>query len=56
MSRRSERRWLTPAEAAAILGVSKRTLTRWRAQGLQAPAWRRLSHRIVRYDARTIDA
>jgi excisionase family DNA binding protein len=49
----SERRWLKPDEVARLLGVSTRTLRRWREAGT-GPAWRRLSYRTVRYDAKTV--
>lgn len=36
---------LTPAEVAAQLGVTPRTLQRWRAEG-RGPEWRRLSPKV----------
>ena len=46
----SERQWLNPKEAAAYLGVSRRTLLRLDLR----PA--RLGHKTVRYDKRDLDA
>lgn len=35
-------------EAAAILGVSKKTIANWRWRG-EGPAWIRVGQRLVRY-------
>lgn len=43
------------AEAATRLGVSRRTLRRWRAAGRDVPAHARLHGRIV-YDREDVDA
>lgn len=55
MNRPSERTWITPREAAKALGVSLSCLRKWRGQG-KGPAWRRLSYRTIRYDARTLES
>lgn len=42
-------------QAAALLGVSPRTLEQWRLKG-GGPAFVRMSHRCVRYRRETLDA
>lgn len=39
---------LTTKAAAAILGISPRTLQSWRAQG-KSPKYQRLGHKTIRY-------
>ncbi|WP_083276367.1 helix-turn-helix domain-containing protein [Corynebacterium sp. HMSC14B06] len=46
---------ITEAEAATRLGVSRRTLRRWRAAGRDVPAHARLHGRIV-YDREDVEA
>jgi hypothetical protein len=48
------RRFLTPREAALYLGVTLRTLERWRVEG-RPPVFCKLT-RLVRYDVRVLDA
>lgn len=48
-------RLLTPAEAATLLGLSKRTLDGWRLSG-EGPAYVKISAQTVRYQAATIAA
>jgi excisionase family DNA binding protein len=45
---------LTTAEAAEILGVSTRTLEKWRMEG-GGPKYVRLSPRCIRYRLRELD-
>ena len=48
---------LTTAEAAALLGVSRSTLKRWRSDG-HGPQWSRLTdagNGMVRYTRKAID-
>lgn len=47
---------LTEADAAAYLGLSPATLSRWRWQGDRGPAWVRFSGRAVRYRLAELDA
>ncbi len=39
---------VTPAEAAAFLGIPPSTLAQWRSQG-RGPAYIKLENRLVRY-------
>lgn len=48
------RPWLCPAEAAAYLGVSLRTMEAWRERGI-GPAFRRQG-KFVRYHIDALDA
>lgn len=47
--------WLTPAEAATVIGVSVQTLAVWRHTG-KGVAWHRPMPRIVRYARATLEA
>ena len=49
----STRRYLTPQEAAAVLGVSKATLRFWRGQNEGPPAIR-AGRRLWRYEERQL--
>lgn len=40
---------ITPAQAAVMLGVSERTLSKWRCQG-KGPPFERHAHDCIRYD------
>ena len=51
---RLHRPWLTPAQAAAYLGVSVRALECWRASGT-GPQYRRVG-RTIRYHLDALDA
>jgi predicted DNA-binding transcriptional regulator AlpA len=46
-------RLLTPKEVARELGVTERTLARWRAAGF-GPVWCRVGPRLVRYDRESV--
>jgi excisionase family DNA binding protein len=45
--------WLTTEQVAKMLGLSVSALEKWRRDG-RGPAFRRLSRRCVRYDARVV--
>ena len=49
------RRLLTPEDAAACLGVTKKTLENWRATG-NGPGYAKLSGKCVRYQPADLDA
>lgn len=46
---------LTPKQAASFLQVSEKTLEKWRTKGT-GPKFRRLGHRMVRYQQSDLDA
>jgi excisionase family DNA binding protein len=46
---------MTPGEVAAVLFVSRQTLSRWRQQGI-GPAWIRLGPRTYRYTRAAVEA
>ncbi len=46
--------WLSPAEAAHVLGVAAQTLAVWRHTG-RGPAWSRPMPRVVRYRRTAIE-
>lgn len=49
--------WLTPAEAAFMLGCAVQTLAKWRVSGFEnGPPWYRSAPRIVRYARADVDA
>jgi predicted DNA-binding transcriptional regulator AlpA len=47
--------WLTTEQVAKMLGLSVSALEKWRRDG-RGPAFRRLSRRCVRYDAKIVVA
>jgi predicted DNA-binding transcriptional regulator AlpA len=47
--------FLRTEPAAKFLGVSPRTLEKWRRQGI-GPEWVRLGARLVLYDVRKLEA
>lgn len=47
--------WLTPAEAAHVLGVSTQTMALWRVQG-RGPKFSRPMPRVCRYRLADIEA
>lgn len=49
------REYLSPAQVAELLGLSTRTLWRWRCRGT-GPAWSRCGDRAVRYRRADVDA
>lgn len=46
--------WLTPAEAATVIGVSPQTLAVWRHTG-RGVAWSRPMPRVVRYSRAVLE-
>lgn len=49
------REYLSPAQVAKLLGMSTRTLWRWRKRKT-GPAWSRCGDRAVRYRRADVDA
>ena len=44
---------LTPAEAAELLGISRKTLEAWRRRGM-GPAYKKYSERALRYQLKAV--
>lgn len=45
--------WLTTEQVAKMIGLSVSALEKWRRQG-RGPAFKRVSRRCVRYDAKVV--
>jgi predicted DNA-binding transcriptional regulator AlpA len=54
MANMTEKKWLTTAAAAEIIGVRPATLERWRCEG-RGPSYYKITARVVRYDIDDID-
>ena len=55
MAQQSSSVFLSESEAAKYLGISKKTLQRWRFDH-KGPAYAKLNNKLIRYHVRTITA
>jgi excisionase family DNA binding protein len=52
---KKEPRYLTPKQAADYLGLSPKTLEKWRAAGTEGPPFIKMGAKAVRYDMAELD-
>lgn len=52
---KKERRYLIPKQAADYLGLSPKTLEKWRTDGTDGPPYAKMGAKAVRYDMDELD-